>query len=158
MDTWRAFIELQAEGLTRTIGVSNFQPAHLERLISECGQAPAINQIELHPYFQQTDLRRHHERLGIVTEAWSPLARGQVLEDRSIIQIAERHSRTPGQIVIRWHLQHGNVVIPKSVTPARIEQNFDVFSFELTAREMQSIDSLDVGRRIGPDPDTFIRP
>jgi diketogulonate reductase-like aldo/keto reductase len=158
VETWKAFIEMRAEGLARSIGVSNFQPAHLERVIKETGETPAINQIELHPYFQQRGLRREHEQLGIVTEAWSPLAQGKVLEDPAIVAIAKAHGKTPGQAVIRWHLQLGNVVIPKSVTPARIEENFDVFDFELSAAEMASIDGLDQGMRIGPDPDTFIRP
>ena len=158
VETWEAFIELQAEGLVRAIGVSNFQPAHLERLIAETGVTPAINQVELHPHFQQAGLRHEHERLGIVTEAWSPLGQGQALEDPVIVQIAEAHSKTPAQTVIRWHLQLGNVVIPKSVTPARIAENFDVFDFQLADAEMEAIKALDEGRRIGPDPDTFVRP
>jgi 2,5-diketo-D-gluconate reductase A len=158
VETWKAFIELRDEGLIRAIGVSNFQPAHLERLIAETGETPAINQVELHPYFQQVGLRREHEQLGIVTEAWSPLAQGLVLDDPVIAEIAEAHARTPGQVVIRWHLQIGNVVIPKSVTPERIEQNFAVFDFELSAAEVEAIDALDAGRRTGPDPETFVRP
>ena len=158
VETWQAFVEMRAEGLVRSIGVSNFQPAHLERIIRETGETPAINQIELHPYFQQRGLRREHEQLGIVTESWSPLAQGKVLDDAAIVEIAEAHGKTPGQVVIRWHLQLGNVVIPKSVTAERIEENFDVFGFELSAAEMQAIDELDAGERIGPDPDTFIRP
>ncbi len=158
VETWKAFIELRDEGLIRSIGVSNFQPAHLERLIKETGETPAINQVELHPYFQQQGLRHEHEELGIVTEAWSPLAQGQVLDDPVIRAAAQAHSRTPGQVVIRWHLQLGNVVIPKSVTTERIEQNFDVFDFELDESEMQAIEALDAGGRIGPDPDTFVRP
>jgi 2,5-diketo-D-gluconate reductase A len=156
--TWKAFIELREEGLIRAIGVSNFQPAHLERVIAETGETPAINQVELHPYLQQQGLRHEHEELGIVTEAWSPLAQGLVLEDPVIVDIAETHSRTAGQVVIRWHLQLGNVVIPKSVTPERIEENFEVFDFELSEAEMQAISELDAGRRTGPDPDTFVRP
>ncbi|MHB8243156.1 MAG: aldo/keto reductase [Solirubrobacteraceae bacterium] len=158
VETWKAFIELRDEGLIRAIGVSNFQPAHLERLIAETGETPAINQIELHPYFQQQGLRHEHEELGIVTEAWSPLAQGEVLEDPVIVEIAEAHSRTAGQVVIRWHLQLGNVVIPKSVTPERIEQNFAVFDFELSDEQMQAMAGLDAGRRTGPDPETFVRP
>jgi diketogulonate reductase-like aldo/keto reductase len=158
VDTWRAFIELQEEGLARSIGVSNFQPAHLERVISETGVTPAVNQVELHPRFQQAGLRREHEELGIVTEAWSPLAQGAVLDDPVIGKIAANHDRTPGQVVLRWHLQIGNVVFPKSVTPERIEENFDVFGFLLTDGEMAEIESLDAGDRIGPDPDTFVRP
>jgi 2,5-diketo-D-gluconate reductase A len=158
VETWKAFIDLRDEGLVRAIGVSNFQPAHLERLIAETGETPAINQVELHPYFQQVGLRHEHQELGIVTEAWSPLAQGQVLEDPTIVEIASAHSRTSGQVVIRWHLQIGNVVIPKSVTPERIERNFDVFDFELSDAEVAAIDALDAGRRTGPDPDTFVRP
>ncbi len=158
VETWRTFIELQSEGLVRAIGVSNFQPAHLERLIAETGVAPAVNQVELHPHFQQAGLRREHGDLGIVTEAWSPLAQGQVLDDPAITEIAEAHGKTPGQVVIRWHLQLGNVVIPKSVTPERIEQNFDVFDFNLSEQDMAAIEALDAGQRTGPDPDTFVRP
>jgi diketogulonate reductase-like aldo/keto reductase len=158
VETWKAFIELRDAGLIRSIGVSNFQPAHLERLIAETGETPAINQVELHPYFQQVGLRREHEQLGIVTEAWSPLAQGLVLDDPVIVEIAKAHAKTPGQVVIRWQLQIGNVVIPKSVTPERIEQNFAVFDFELSGGEVEAIGALDAGRRTGPDPDTFVRP
>jgi 2,5-diketo-D-gluconate reductase A len=158
VDTWRAFIELRDEGLIRAIGVSNFQPAHLERLIAETGETPVINQVELHPYFQQRGLLHEHQELGIVTESWSPLARGEVLSDEAITAIAEEHDKTPAQVVIRWHLQLGKVVIPKSVTQERIEKNFDVLDFELSAADMEAIDQLDEGRRIGPDPETFIRP
>ena len=158
VETWKAFIDLRDEGLVRAIGVSNFQAAHLERLIAETGETPAINQVELHPYFQQVGLRHEHQELGIVTEDWSPLAQGQVLEDPAIVEIAETHSRTTGQVVIRWHLQIGNVVIPKSVTPERIEQNFDVFDFELSDGEVAAINELDAGKRTGPDPETFVRP
>jgi diketogulonate reductase-like aldo/keto reductase len=158
VETWKAFIELQEEGKVRSIGVSNFQPAHLRRVIDETGVTPSINQIELHPYFQQAGLRREHEDLGIATEAWSPLAQGEVLDDPAITEIAEAHDTTPGQVVIRWHIQLGNIVFPKSVTPERIEQNFDVFGFHLTDAEMEAIESLDKGERIGPDPDEFVRP
>jgi len=158
VDTWRAFIELQEEGLARSIGVSNFQPAHLRRIIEETGVTPAVNQVELHPRFQQAGLRREHQELGIVTEAWSPLAQGAVLDEPVIEEIASRHERTPGQVVLRWHLQLGNVVFPKSVTPERIEENFDVFGFHLTDGEMEAIEGLDAGERGGPDPDEFVRP
>jgi 2,5-diketo-D-gluconate reductase A len=158
VETWKAFIEAREEGLVRTIGVSNFQPPHLRRLIEETGETPAINQIELHPLLQQRGLRAEHEELGIVTEAWSPLAQGLVLKEQAIVEIAERHGRTPAQVVIRWQLQIGNVVFPKSVTPERIAENFDVFGFELEESEMDAIAGLDRGERIGPDPDTFIRP
>lgn len=158
VETWKAFIELRDEGLVRAIGVSNFQPAHLRRIIHETGETPVINQVELHPHFQQAGLRREHEELGILTEAWSPLAQGAVLEEPAIREIAQQHGKTPGQVVIRWHLQLGNVVIPKSVTPARILENLDVFGFELSEQQMQAIEALDAGQRIGPDPDVFIRP
>ena len=158
VETWQAFIELQNDGRARSIGVSNFQPAHLERLIDETGVTPTVNQIELHPRLQQTGLRHEHAELGIVTEAWSPLAQGQVLTDPTITEIAEAHGKTPGQTVIRWHLQLGNVVIPKSVTPERIVENIDVFDFWLTGDEMAAIEALDAGERTGPDPDTFVRP
>lgn len=158
VETWQAFIELQSEGLVRSIGVSNFQPAHLERLIDETGVRPTVNQVELHPRFQQAGLRHEHAELGIVTEAWSPLAQGQVLKDPTVTEIAEAHRKTPGQVVIRWHLQLGNVVIPKSVTPERIIENLDVFDFALSTDEMAAIEALDAGERIGPDPDTFVRP
>jgi 2,5-diketo-D-gluconate reductase A len=158
VETWRAFIELRDEGLTRSIGVSNFQPPHLERLIEETAVSPTVNQVELHPRFQQVGLRGLHAELGIVTEAWSPLAQGAVLDDPIIGKIADAHHKTPGQVVIRWHLQLGNVVIPKSVTPERIAENFDVFDFELSDDEMDAIEALDAGDRIGPNPDTFVRP
>ncbi len=158
VETWQAFIELQSTGLVRAIGVSNFQPAHLERLVAETGVTPAINQVELHPYFQQPGLRHEHDQLDIVTEAWSPLGQGLELEDPTIVEIAEAHARTPAQTIIRWHIQLGNVVIPKSVTPERIVENFDVFGFDLSDAEMETIRALDAGRRIGPDPDTFVRP
>jgi len=158
VETWKAFVELQDEGLVRSIGVSNFEPEHLERVIAETGVTPAINQVELHPHFQQVGLRREHERLGILTEAWSPLGRGLELEDPTIVEIAQAHSKTPAQAIIRWHLQIGNVVIPKSVTPARIAENYDVLDFELSDEELQRIAALDAGTRIGPDPDTFVRP
>jgi 2,5-diketo-D-gluconate reductase A len=155
VETWKALVELQQEGLTRSIGVSNFQQAHLERIIAETGVAPAVNQIELHPYLAQTGLRREHAEHNIVTESWSPLAQGAVLDDPVIVEAAQAHGKSPAQVVIRWHLQHGNVVIPKSVTQARIEENFDVFGFTLTDDQMAAIDGLDRGQRTGPDPDTF---
>ena len=158
VETLKAFIEAREQGLVRAIGVSNFQPAHLRRLADETGVTPVVNQVELHPRFQQPGLRREHEDRGIVTEAWSPLAQGDVLDDPVITRIAEAHERTPGQVVIRWHLQLGNVVFPKSATPERIEENFDVFGFHLSQSEMDEIEALDAGERRGPDPDTFVRP
>ncbi|HTA06206.1 MAG TPA: aldo/keto reductase [Solirubrobacteraceae bacterium] len=158
VETWKAFVELQAEGLVRSIGVSNFEAEHLERVIAETGVTPAINQVELHPYFQQVGLRREHERLGILTEAWSPLGRGLELEDTTIGEVAQAHGKTPAQAILRWHLQLGHVVIPKSVKQERIAENIEVFDFELSEQEMQSLAALDAGQRIGPDPNTFVRP
>jgi diketogulonate reductase-like aldo/keto reductase len=158
VETWRAFIELRDEGLVRAIGVSNFQPDHLRRIIDETGVTPAVNQVELHPRFQQAGLRHEHAELGIVTEAWSPLAQGAVLDDPTLAEIADGHDKTAAQVVLRWHIQLGNVIFPKSVTPERIEENFDVFDFHLAEREMEAIEQLDAGDRIGPDPDTFVRP
>jgi 2,5-diketo-D-gluconate reductase A len=158
VDTWKAMIELQQEGLTRSIGVSNFNQPHLERIIAETGVTPVVNQIELHPYLQQAGLRRAHADLGIVTEGWSPLAQGRVAQDPAIKEIADAHGVSNGQVAIRWQLQLGSVVFPKSVTQERIEENFDVFGFELTDAEMAAIEALDAGERTGPDPDTFVRP
>jgi diketogulonate reductase-like aldo/keto reductase len=158
VEAWQTLIELQGEGLTRAIGVSNFQPAHLERIIAETGVVPAVNQIELHPRLQQPFLRREHADHGIVTEAWSPLAKAQVLDDPVITGIAQAHERTPAQVVLRWHIQLGNVVIPKSATQSRIEENLGVFDFDLTDADMAAIERLDRGERTGPDPDTFVAP
>jgi diketogulonate reductase-like aldo/keto reductase len=158
VETWQGLIEAQAQGLARSIGVSNFQPAHLARIVDATGVTPVVNQIELHPRLQQPGLRREHADRGIVTEAWSPLAKGWVLDDPVIVAIAEAHERTPAQVVLRWHLQLGNVAIPKSVTPERIEENLAVFDFHLSEAEMDAIEPLDVGERTGPDPDTFVRP
>ena len=158
VETWRTFAELAEEGLVRAIGVSNFNQPHLERIIKATGVTPAINQVELHPYLQQHGLRREHADLGIVTEAWSPLAKGAVVADPTLLEIAESHGKTPAQVVLRWHLELGNVVIPKSVTPERMEENLDVFDFELTADEHSAIDALDRGHRTGPDPDEFVGP
>jgi 2,5-diketo-D-gluconate reductase A len=158
VETWKAFVDARRDGRVRAIGVSNFQPAHLRRLIAETGVTPAINQVELHPRLQQAGLRREHEQLGIVTEAWSPLAQGRVLDDPVVTAIAEAHDKTPGQVVIRWHIQLGNVVIPKSATAERILENRDVFDFHLSETELAELEALDAGERIGPDPDTFVRP
>src|SRR5215217_5533033 len=158
VETWQAFIDLQKEGLVRSIGVSNFQPDHLRRIVDETGVTPSINQVELHPRLQQAALRRVHDELGILTEAWSPLAQGAVLDEDAITSIASAHDKTPGQVVIRWHVQIGNIVIPKSVTPERIQQNFEVFDFDLSEDEMSAIGELERGERIGPDPDTFVSP
>ncbi|MFF9351910.1 aldo/keto reductase [Streptomyces sp. NPDC014734] len=154
-DSWRAIERLAAEGRIRAAGVSNFQPAHLTRLMENSTLVPAVNQIELHPGLQQAELRAFHARHGIITEAWSPLAQGAVLSDPAVTAIAERTGKSPAQVVLRWHLQLGNVVIPKSVTPARIRQNLDVFDFELTDEDMDAIAATDRGLRTGPHPDQF---
>jgi len=156
VDTWRALLQLRADGRIRAAGVCNFQQPHLQRLIDETGEAPAINQIELHPYLQQSSLRAFHARAGILTEAWSPLAQGgAVLVDPKITDVAAKRSRSPAQVILRWHLQLGNVVIPKSVTPSRIAENLDVFGFELDAHDMAAIGALNAEGRTGPNPDEF---
>ena len=155
VETWKALTELRDGGPARSIGVSNFEIDHLERILDATGVAPAVNQVELHPRFQQSDLRGFHSGHGIVTEAWSPLAQGGVLEDPVVAELASAHSRTPAQVVLRWHLQLGNVVIPKSATPARIEENFAIFDFRLDDDAMRAMEGLDAGERIGPDPSTF---
>ncbi|ALG15301.1 aldo/keto reductase [Kibdelosporangium phytohabitans] len=154
VETWKALIRLADEGRVTAIGVSNFQPAHLERIINETGRVPAVNQIELHPFLQQNELREVHTKLGIATEAWSPLASGgDLLAHPTIVAIAKRAGRTPAQVVLRWHLQLGNVVIPKSVTPRRIAENFDITDFELSESDVTELATLDKGHRTGPHPD-----
>ena len=155
VEAWQGLIEAQELGLVRAIGVSNFQPAHLRRIVDETGVTPAVNQVELHPLLTQPGLRREHADRGIVTEAWSPLAQGAALTEAAVTEIAEAHERTPGQVVLRWHVQLGNVVFPKSMTPERIEQNIDIWDFELSHDEMERIGALDRGERTGPDPDAF---
>lgn len=155
VETWEALCELREGGQARSIGVSNFMVDHLERIIEATGVRPAVNQIELHPRLAQRELREFHRRHGIATEAWSPLGRGQILNDPTVTAIASAHGHTPAQVLLRWQLQLGNVAIPKSVTPARIEENFRLFDFELSDQEMSAIDGLDVGQRIGPDPESF---
>lgn len=155
VDTFRAFAYLRDQGRIRSIGVSNFEPDHLRILIDAVGIVPAVNQIELHPRLQQSELRQVHAQLGIATEAWSPLGQGSLLEHPVVTRVAEAHNRTPAQVLIRWHMQLGNIVIPKSVTPERIVSNFDVFTFELSEQDMASISSLGDGTRLGPDPRTF---
>ncbi len=155
LDTWRALVRLKSEGRARSIGVSNFEAEHLNRIVEETGIVPVINQIELHPDFQQRQLRDVHAKLGIVTQSWSPLGQGKLLKDPTIAAIAAKHKRTPAQIVIRWHIDNGLVVIPKSVTPSRIVENFDVFGFQLTADDLAAIAKLDShDARIGPNPMT----
>lgn len=155
VDTWRALVRLHDEGCARSIGVANFTERHLERLIDETGTAPAVNQVELHPEFAQNALREFHRRHGIVTEAWSPLARGGAVELPMVRAIAAAQQRTPAQIVLRWHLQHGIVVIPKSQQPDRIAENLDILDFELDDAQMHAIDALDTGRRRWKDPERF---
>lgn len=152
-DTWRAFEEIYASGKAKAIGVSNFQQEHLQDIIDLGGTVPAINQIELHPNLQQRELRAFHKIHGIQTEAWSPLAQGTLLEHPSLQRIADAHGKTIAQVIIRWHVQIGNVVIPKSVTPARIASNIDVFDFELNDDEIAVIDALDKNGRVGSHPD-----
>lgn len=155
VDTWKALETLYSEGRVKAIGLSNFQPDHIQRILDAGEVIPAVNQIELHPYLTQTTLRNLHKELGIQTEAWSPLGQGLVLADPVIANIAAAHKRSASQIVLRWHLQIGNVTIPKSITPSRIRENFDVFDFELTESEVSSIDQLDRDHRTGLHPDTF---
>jgi 2,5-diketo-D-gluconate reductase A len=155
VDSWRALARLKEEGRVRSIGVSNFGADHLQRIIDETGVTPVLNQIELHPHFQQRTLIETHKALGIATQSWSPLGQGKELADPVIGAIAARHGRTPAQVIIRWHLDSGLIVIPKSVTPKRIAENFDVFGFTLSAADMDAIAKLDsADGRIGPDPAT----
>ena len=156
VETWEALSELKTDGRARSIGVSNFLVEHLERVIEETAMVPSVNQIELHPRLPQKQLRDFHAEHGILTEAWSPLAKGgELLQDPTIEEIASSTERTPAQVVLRWHIQLGNIVIPKSVTPARIEENLRLFDFELDDEQMAAITDLDEGRRTGPDPATF---
>lgn len=153
VDSWKALVRLKEEGRVGAIGVSNFASEHLDRIIDATGVTPVLNQIELHPDFQQRELRSLHDDLGIRTESWSPLGQGKLLADPVIARIAAKHGRTPAQTIIRWHLDQGLIVIPKSVTPSRIVENFDVFGFALDAGDLAAIDALDgAGNRIGPDP------
>jgi 2,5-diketo-D-gluconate reductase A len=156
VETWTALEKLKTDGKARSIGVSNFTIEHLDRLADRTGTVPAVNQIELHPQFPQAALRAYHAERGIATEAWSPIGQGgDLLHDERLGALADRHGRSPAQIVLRWHIQLGNIVFPKSVTPERIRENIDVFDFELTADDMSVVDSLDTGTRKGPDPDRF---
>jgi diketogulonate reductase-like aldo/keto reductase len=164
VQSYRAAERLLKEGRTRAIGVSNFSPVHLTRLLDGVETVPAVNQIELHPFFTQREAQKSHARLGIVTQAWSPLG-GSVrkftgqgkstdpLSNATIIQLAKKHRKTPAQVILRWHLQHGICAIPKSFRPERIGENIDVFDFALSPEEVASIDRLDTGARSGPDPD-----
>jgi 2,5-diketo-D-gluconate reductase A len=157
VSTWKTLEEFKADGRARSIGVSNFQVDHLERLASETDTVPAVNQIELYPYFQNREVTAHCEEHGIAVEAWSPLAQGEILEDATIGEIGEKLGRTPAQVVLRWHIQRGFIVFPKSVTPERIRENFQLFDFELDESDVARIDELDRGEagRDGPHPDRF---
>jgi diketogulonate reductase-like aldo/keto reductase len=156
VQAWRAFEKIYRDGRAKAIGVSNFTVETLTRLMDETDITPSINQIELHPYLQQREMRAFHEANGILTEAWSPLGQGKgLLSDPALIVLSEKYGKTPAQIVLRWHLQLGNVVIPKSVTPSRIEENINVFDFILDTEDMAAIGAMNSGRRIGPDPASF---
>ncbi|MET7285369.1 aldo/keto reductase [Streptomyces sp. NPDC005573] len=156
VDTYKAFEKLYSDGRVRAIGVSNFHPEHLRRLTSETSVVPAVNQIELHPQLQQRATRAFDAEQGIATEAWSPLGQGKgLLEVPAIVAIARKHDRTPAQVVLRWHVQLGNIVIPKSVTPSRIRENVEVFGFSLDDEDLAAISALDEDRRLGPDPAEF---
>ena len=163
LDAYRALEQLLADGKVRAIGVSNFMPEHLDRLLTETSVVPAVNQIELHPYFQQTALQRVHAEHGILTQAWSPIGGitsygggvKSAFDDPTLLEIARKHGKSAAQVMLRWHLQEGRSAIPKSTKPARIAENFDVFDFELSGEQMAAIDALDTGVRGGPDPDSI---
>ena len=157
VSTWQTLEEFHRDGRSRSIGVSNFQPDHLERLAAETDTVPAINQIEVHPYFTNDAARAYGREHGIATEAWSPIAQGGVLDDSTIAQIAEKAGKTPAQVILRWHLQLDHIVFPKSVTPSRMRENFDLFDFELEQDDVEAISALDKGEdgRTGPHPDVF---
>jgi 2,5-diketo-D-gluconate reductase A len=157
VSTWKTMEEFRRDGRARSIGVSNFQVEHLQRLAAECEVVPAVNQIELHPYFSNEKADAYGRAHGIATEAWSPIAQGGVLDDPAIGEIARKVGRTPAQVVLRWHIQRGNIVFPKSVNPVRMKENFELFDFELEPEDVSAIDALDQGEagRTGPHPDTF---
>ena len=157
VSTWQTLEEFRRDGRARSIGVSNFQVGHLERLANETDTVPAVNQIEVHPYFVNEEVREYCREHGIAVEAWSPIAQGKVLDDPVVTQIAEAAGRTPAQVVLRWHIQRGDIVFPKSVTPKRIEENFALFDFELSDHDVDALTALDKGEdgRTGPNPDTF---
>ena len=157
VSTWKTMEEFKGDGRARSIGVSNFQIEHLERLAAETDTVPAVNQIEVHPYFTNDAVREYGQGHGIATESWSPIAQGGVLEDSTITQIAEKVGKTPAQVVLRWHIQRGDIVFPKSVTPSRMQENFDIFDFELDPADVDEISGLhqDEGGRTGPHPNTM---
>jgi 2,5-diketo-D-gluconate reductase A len=155
VETWKAFEQILAGGRVRAIGVSNFQIAHLQRILDECDIVPAVNQIEAHPYLTQSALLSFDNAHGIATEAWSPIGRGAVLDDEVLVRIGELHAKTAAQVTLRWHIQRGSIIFPKSMSPARMRENFEIFDFQLSDDEVRQIDALDRGERVGPDPDTF---
>ena len=157
VSTWKVLEEFHRDGRSRSIGVSNFQIEHLERLAAETDTVPAVNQIEVHPYFANNDVRGYGQEHGIVTEAWSPIAQGAVLDDPTIARIAEKVGKSTAQVVLRWHIQRGDIIFPKSVTPSRMKENFELFDFELAPDDMDAISGLDQGEdgRTGPHPDVF---
>ncbi len=155
VDTWRAMEKMYESGNVKAIGVSNFQPHHLRRIHGETSVTPAVNQVECHPYLTNDEVRAFDAEHGIATEAWSPIAQGAVLDDPVVLEVAKAHDRTPAQVVLRWHVQLGNIVFPKSVTPSRIRENLELWDFELTGDEVARLSALNQDRRIGPDPDTF---
>jgi 2,5-diketo-D-gluconate reductase A len=156
VETWQAFEKLAAEGKARSIGVSNFTVEHLERLAAETDTVPAVNQIELHPRFVQLELRDYHREHGIATEAWSPIGQGgDLLQDPALTGLADKYGKSPAQVVLRWHVQLGNIVFPKSMRPERMRENIDVYDFELSDDDMQAVSALDTGGRMGPNPNTF---
>ena len=157
VSTWKTLEEFHRDGRARSIGVSNFQIEHLEQLAAETDTVPAVNQIEVHPYLTNDEVRGYGQEHGIVTEAWSPIAQGGVLEDQTITRIAEKVGKTPAQVVLRWHIQRGDIIFPKSVTPSRMQENFELFDFELESGDVDEISALDRGEdgRTGPHPDTF---
>ncbi|MFD0776335.1 aldo/keto reductase [Streptomonospora algeriensis] len=155
VSSWKAMERLYAEGRVRAIGVSNFHPEHLRRILDEGGIVPTVNQIELHPRLTQQELRSFNKEHDIATEAWSPLGQGQLLQDPTVAKLAEAYGKTPAQVILRWHLQTGNIAIPKSATPERIRANFDVFDFELSSGDLEAISGLNENHRFGPDPDTM---
>ena len=155
VSTWRTLEEFYRDGRARSIGVSNFQPQHIRRLHAEAEIPPAVNQIEIHPYLTQDAVRGFCAEHQIAVEGWSPIAQGEVLEDPTIRDIAERVGQTPAQVVLRWHIERGDIIFPKSVTAARIRENFDIFGFELSGEDVQAISALNKDQRTGPDPDTF---
>jgi 2,5-diketo-D-gluconate reductase A len=157
VSTWKVLEEFKRDGRARSIGVSNFQVKHLERLAEECEVVPAVNQIEVHPYFTNEEVRAYGQEHGIATEAWSPIAQGGVLGDPAVVAIADTAGRTPAQVVLRWHIQRGDIIFPKSATPSRMKENFEIFDFELGDRDVQAISALHRGEegRTGPNPDVF---